>query len=63
MNIFNNTSQPLRSDDSPQGAAHALDAESASVVIAAHLPANWAWSAVNSQYDWMDAHAPSSALD
>jgi hypothetical protein len=54
---------PLRSDECTQGTAEVHAAEGASLVIAAHLPANWAWSAVNSQYDWMDAHAPFSTLD
>jgi hypothetical protein len=61
--IIDNTSEPLRSGDCAQGAAQDRAAEGTGLVIAAHLPANWAWSAVNSQYDWMDAHAPFAVLD
>ncbi|HKR38430.1 MAG TPA: hypothetical protein VJU59_01925 [Paraburkholderia sp.] len=38
-------------------------ADRASRSATVRSPSNWAWATPTSQYDWMDGHAPFTALD
>jgi len=63
MNAMINTSEDIRTDDCVERAAQDGGPKETSRGVAVQSPSNWAWSTAVSQYDWMDNHAPSAALE